>query len=212
MKTLLALGLAVFGLGLVAAPALAWGYHGCCAPACCEPACCTPCVTYQDKVVTCYKPVFKTREVPCTVYHMVCHREDYERKIQCPVPYVTQENRTITVMTCQPREVVRQVTCCRMVPTSVTDPCTGCCYTCCKPETYVQEVKCTEYDQVPVKKDITVSVCHTRMEERTIKCCRIVSECKPETVVRTECYCEMQSYQVTVKVPVCTPCAAPCCQ
>jgi hypothetical protein len=147
-----------------------------------------------------------TREVPCTINRIVVHTEVIPQKCTIMVPSWSEEKRTITVCNCVPRQVEREVCCCRMVPVSCTDPCTGCTYTCCKPETYTQKVTCTIMEQVPVQKEITVRVCHYHPEERSYNITRCVPECKPETVTRTVCYCVMVPYESKIKVPVCTPC------
>jgi hypothetical protein len=58
-----------------------------------------------------------------------------------------------------PQEVVRYVTTCNMVPCSVCDPCTGCCYTVCKPVTSVQAVRTVVNRCVPQVRMVDVQVC-----------------------------------------------------
>lgn len=228
MKKVAVIAIAFAVLSLAAAPAQAWGCHrgghsSCChsgyhydCGACCTP-CCTPCVTWVDKTVTCYRQEMRVREVPCTINRVVLRTEVVPQTYTVCVPHWREEKRTITVCTCVPRQVERHVTCCRMVPVCCADPCTGCTYTCCKPETYVQTVTCTIMEQVPVQKQIAVRVCSYHPEQRTCNVTRCIPECKTETVMRKECYCVCVPYQVTVKVPVCTqtccgPVGAGCCQ
>ena len=107
--------------------------------------------------------------------------------------------------TLRPRVIEKEVTCCKMVPVAVKDPCSGCVYTVCKPETYVTKVQCTVYDCVPVEKKYTVTVCSYKPEIKTYERRCIVYDCKPETVVTQRAYCVQVPYQTTVKVAVCTP-------
>jgi len=63
-----------------------------------------------------------------------------------------------------------------------------------------------------VTRTVCVLVCCNRFEARTVTCLQCVTENQPETVRHKERYCELVAYQTTVKVPVCTSCAAPCCK
>lgn len=214
MNKLLVGVLAVLVVVLVATPSQACHKGGCggCAPAC------APCVSYQvtyvDKVVTCYKAEWREKEVTCTINRCIPREVVEERKICVLVPEMRQEKRTITVCRAVPREVEQQVTCTRMVQVCVTDPCTGCVRTCCKPECYTATVKRIVCDMVPEQKEITVNICNYRQEERTVQVKRCVIDVKQETVTQKVRECVMVPYQATVKVPVCTPVVcqpAPCC-
>jgi len=206
MNKLWALGLAVGVVALSAAPAQA---GGCCWKSCCVTCCYT--VTWVDQVVTCCKPEWRERDVTCTVVRVIPREVVEQRKICVMVPVYTDVRKTITVCRAVPREVVSNVTCCRMVPVTCTDPCTGCCYTCCKPEYYTTQVKSIVCDYVQEPRDIVCRVCSYTPQERVIECRRIVCDYKPETVVRKERFCVMVPYQTTIKVPVCTPVCAPVC-
>src|SRR5262249_35211122 len=113
--------------------------------------------------------------------------------------------RVCTVNTYQPREIEKEVVCCHYEPVQVTD-CCGCPCTVCKPVQEVKKVRCTICECVPVQKEFTVSVCHYRPEAKTFQSRHIVCDCVPEKVMKTVCYCEMEAYQTTVKVPVCNSC------
>lgn len=235
MKKFVVVAVALAALSLAAAPAQACHRGGSCCESGCNygcnygcgsgcGACCTPCcapqVSYVEQTVTCYRQEMRQRQVPCTVNRVVVHTEVVPQTYTVCVPTWHEERRTITVCTCVPRQIERQVCCTRMVPVCVTDPCTGCTHTCCKPECYTQTVTCTVMEQVPVQKEISVRVCSYHQEQRTCNVTRCVPECKTETVMRTECYCVCVPYQVTVKVPVCTQtcggscggCGSGCCQ
>jgi hypothetical protein len=121
------------------------------------------------------------------------------------VPEWREEKRVCTVYTSQPREIEREVVCCKWVPTQVTD-CCGCPYTVCKPVQEVQKVKCTIYECVASQKEYMAKVCYCKPVEKTYECRHIVCDCVPEKVKRKVSYCTMEAYQTTVKV------AVPCCQ
>lgn len=210
MRNLLVSSVAALVMAALVNPVQA---RGCRSRGCCyEPApCCDTCVSWVEKQVTCYRPEWKWREVPCVVNQMVPREVVSEHKCTVLVPVWSEEKRWCMVNKMVPREVVQDVTCCRMVPVTCTDPCSGCSYTCCKPETYVQQVKCTVYDCVPEKKEYTVKVCSYREDVKTYNLKQIVYDCKQVTVMKKEHYCEMQAYQTVVKVPVYTPVCAPAC-
>jgi hypothetical protein len=199
MKRLAAIALVGAALALATPSARA------CHPACCAPCVVPCCVQFVEKTVTCYRPEWKTRDVVCTVMRPV-PREVVE-KYNCTVmvPEWKDEKRTIYICNYVPKEEVREVTCCRMVPVCVTDPCTGCTYTSCKPECYTQKVKCCVLVPASEKRDVVVKVCTYRPEQRTVECRRVVCDYKPEQVTYKQCYCEMVPYQAKVMVPVCCP-------
>jgi hypothetical protein len=223
MKKLFLAGLVLSLMALGATPAEATGLRhrccresSCCEESCAAPAACAPApapaVTYEEREVTCYRPVWKEREVKCTVNKLVSHEEVTKQKYTVCVPVWTEKKETCTVYERVAREVEREVTCCRMVRKCEVDPCTGCTRTVCCPERVVQKVKCTVYECVPRTKEVTVKVCSYKEEQKERECRRTVCEWKPETVVRKEKYCEMEAYKTKVKVAVCAaaPCAAPC--
>lgn len=213
MSKLVAMGLAaVVVVASAVGQAAAFGCrHGGCDSGCATPSCGTQ-VTYVDKEITCYRTEWKTRDVQCVVNKMVPKEVTSEYTCTVMVPEWKEEKRNITVCKMVPKVVEREVTCCKMVPVTCTDPCTGCTYTCCKPQTFTQKVQCTVCEMVKENKEITVKVCVCKPEKRTYKCTRIVCECKQETVTCKQCYCVSVPYKTTVKVAVCTPCATPCCK
>lgn len=219
MKKLLAM-VAVLVIGTwVTVPAEA-GHHGCkstgcegpcaaeCTPAACAPAPCAP-ATYVEKTVTCYRTEWRERDVPCTVNRVVQHVEIIPQTVTSTISVMVEDKHECMVTNCVAREVVENVTCCRMVQTCCTDPCTGCTHTVCKPETYVKQVKRVVFDQVPMKRVYTTHHCECRPVTKTIETKRVTCEIKPETVIKKERYCVSVPYQTTVKVAVCTPACAP---
>ena len=164
-------------------------------------------VSCVDKVVTCYKPEWRTKDVQCTVNQVTC--KTVEVPVTCTVyqPSWSEQTRTCTVYTRVPSQVTRAVTCYRSVPVTCTDPCTGCCYTACKMVPYTQNVTCTVYHCVPHQRTFKVRVCSYTPVQKTYTCRKVVATCKPVVVTRKVCYCVSVPYQATVKVPVYTPCA-----
>jgi hypothetical protein len=194
--------MAVVALALAAGPVRAgWWCTSYCPP--------PVCVTYVEKEVTCFRPVVREREVPCVVNRPVFHTETVKQTCTILVPEYHNEKRVVTYFRSVPREIECEALRCRAIPVTVCDPCTGCQYTTCRYETYVEKVKRTVLECVPEPREITVRVCSYRPQEMTYDVRRVVCEWKTETVVRKQYYCEMVPYQTTVRVPVCVPV---CCQ
>lgn len=145
--------------------------------------------------VTCYRPVWKTRDVNCT--RRVCKYRDEVRT--CKVPVYTQEQRSRTVI-CWKTECVTEmhtVTTCQ----NVVDECGRCC-----PQMVTCEVPYQVTKRVPyeVEQPYTVCVCNWQEREYTVQ----VPYWDTEDFTCTQRYCEMEPYEV----PVCPqPCCAPCC-
>src|SRR5262249_51308262 len=139
--------------------------HRECCYDCCTP-CCMPCCNYVDKVVTCYRPVWREKEVECVVNRLVSREVVTKHTCTIMVPEYKEERRVCTVNTYRPREIEREVVCCKWVPEQVTD-CCGCPRTVCKPVQEVRKIKCTICECVPVQKEYTVRVCHYRAEPKT---------------------------------------------
>lgn len=197
MRKLIASAVSILTLVLTSAPAQAW--WGCC---CCAPP---PCIQWVEQTVTCYRPQWQERDVVCTVMKPVYREEIVQQRCTVMVPVWTEQPASCIVPTYRPKVIEREVVCCRMVPVCVTDPCTGCTYTTCKPETYVQKVQCTVMECIPVRKDYTVKVCSFKPEERVYNVRRVHCDWKPEQVTYKERYCVPVAYQAKVMVPVCCP-------
>jgi len=200
-KTLVA-GLTVACLGFLAGNVQAFGCGwGCCCPPPCPPVK----IAYVDQVVTCYKPVWKEEKIKCVVNKVVCREEIVTHKCTVMVPKWIDVKRTCTYLIQVPKIIERDVLVCRMVPVEMTD-CCGCVYTCYRPETVTQKVKCTVFECREAKRDIIVKVCNYEAQIREYKVKRIIPECVQETVDCVRRYCVMTPYQTTVKVAVCVPC------
>lgn len=183
---------------LAAFPAGSWA-DGC---ATCAPTT----VAWVDKTVTCLKPEWRERDVTCVVNRVVTREVIVPVRQVVMVPEFKDVQKTIIVPKLVAREIERDVITCRMVSSCVTDPCTGCTTTVCKPELVTQRVRCTVMDCVPEQKTIVVRVCCPKPVEQTVQCRKLICELKPETVTRREAYCVLVPHEVTVKVPVCVPC------
>jgi hypothetical protein len=230
MKKLFLAGLAAVALVLAASSARADGllrrhhcHEECCAP--CPPPCPPPMV---EKTITCYRPEWRVREVPCTVNRTVSRQVVETRQCTVNVPVWTTQKRIVTECVQRPRVIEKEVVvCCRVPVAPAPAPC-GDCGTCdggcgrhhhlgllhrrhdcgCPEPCYqtVQQVKkvcCTVMESCPVQREVCYKVCTYRSEVRTYQVCRTVCECRPETVVRKECYCVMVPYQKCIKVPAC---------
>jgi hypothetical protein len=217
-KSLVAAGLVVLGMASMATPAHAFGRRGCRDRDCAAP--CAPVETqWVEKTITCYKPVWKERDVKVTINHCVPKDVVTKHTATVMVAEWKDEKKKVTVNTWVPKEVEREVVTCHKVPVCPA-PCDSCddCNRrhrllgrrgCEAPYQVVQEVhkvKCTVMECKPVEKEITVKVCSWKPTEKKWETHHTVWENKPETVTRKQKYCEMVAYETKVKVPVCTPC------
>jgi hypothetical protein len=207
MRKVCVLGL---GVGLVMAlTGQAEGFgcrdHG--STSCYEP-CVQMCVTYVDRMVTCYRPEWREEKFTYTVNRIVCKEVVTKQKCTKLVPKYYDEKRVChyTVQVAKP--VTYDVCRCRMVCVQMVDPCTGCCYTCERPEYYTEKVCATVYECQPATREILVKVCRMEPVVYEVDVCRVVRECVPE--VREGCrrVCHMVAYQTCVRVPVCVPCCS----
>lgn len=163
-------------------------------------------IAWVDKTVTCMRPEWRERDVTCTINRVVMREVIVPVKRVVMVPEFREVQKTIIVPKLVAREVEREVISCRMVPSCVTDPCTGCSVTVCKPELVTHRVRCVVTECVPEQKQITVRMCTPKPVEETVQCRKLVCEIQPQQVTRRECYCVMVPHEMTVKVPVCVPC------
>lgn len=235
MKKVLVAGLVLAGLAVMASPSQAHGLRRRCKGDCdsgCQTACaheaCAP--AYVEKTITCYRPVWKEKDVTCTVNRCVPREVVTKHTYTVQVPEWKDEKRTVTVYVQKPKEVEREVVTCHRVPvcadacgsscgscgSSCDDGCCGrrhhrrhrhaCCETPCEVVREVHKVKCTVMECVPEKREVTVKVCTYRAEQKTYETRCTVYDLKPETVTRKVRYCEMEAYQKVVKVPASTCC------
>ena len=219
MKKLALAGLAVAALGLLAEESQAFGRrrHACysdCAPAVHAPSC-APAVTMQvswvEKEVTAYRPVYKPYTVKETVYRAHTWTEKVPYKYKTYVPKWEKEKRTVSTCSLKPVVVDRDVVSCQYQHVTCYDPCTGCAYTTCVPQTVVHKVKATVYQPHWEKQEVWVNVCRYEEQIHDGHYHRVRCEYKPEVVERTYHRCEYEPYKTTVRVPVYTPvpCPAP---
>ena len=147
--------------------------------------------------VTCYRPVWRTRDINCK--RQVCRHRDEVRT--CKVPVYSTEKRT------------RKVTCWKIDYETVTRQVTTCVNTidergCCVPSIAVCEVPCKVARQVPyeVEQEYTVCVTNWETKEYTVK----VPYLEWEEFTCKQPYCEWEPYEVALTCcRVC--CQSPCC-
>jgi hypothetical protein len=228
MKSALLTVLTVVGMTLASGSAQAFGHRGGCGSSCapaCAPACapvCAPQVTWVEKTVTCYRPVVREKQVTVQCNRIVTREVVTPVTRTVMVPEMKTEQRTIWVCHLVPKQVEREITCVKYMPCATPAPacggCGGCgagCGTGCNicqtmvPVTTTQKIVCTIMENQPIEQKITVPVCTYKAVQETVQCRQLVCETVPENVVRTVRYCELEAYQTTVRVPVCTP--APAC-
>src|SRR5437763_1135858 len=132
MNKLLITGLAALGLAVGSARA----EHPLHKASCPGPGCEAPAprmkVIYVEQEVTAYRIEVREREVPLTG-PVLTFREVGEVKREILLPVFAEEIAVRTVPVPVPRKVTREVEECHWVSECVTDPCTGCTYTCSKP-------------------------------------------------------------------------------
>jgi hypothetical protein len=118
------------------------------------------------------------------------------------VPQWHDEVRTCTVQVMQPRTLTRDKVVMTTVPVTVQDPCTGCCYTVCKPVAHLEQCTTSFMVPVPTPQKYTVKVCTMVPTERTYEERRTVCDTVAVPMVRKECYTVMTPYTVTQQMPV----------
>jgi hypothetical protein len=198
MKRCLLVLLTTLGLGWSAAPAHAFGWDWVCCP--------TYYVTYEQRVVTCYRPQWYADKVPCLV-PKVSYRETvtpvqyYEY-----VPRWYDDQQAYVHYTPVPRVVQQDVVTCRLVPEVLFDPCTFCCYVSCRVEPSVTRVQSVVYDYKPEVKYQPVKLCKYEPVERVYQHRSYVPVVTQEPSWALSYRCEMVPYQATVSVPVIVPC------
>lgn len=152
-----------------------------------EPAVCT---------VTCYRPVWKTREVTCE--RPVCSYREEVRTCKVPVYRTEKRTRTVTCYRTEWDEITREV--CQYVP--VTDACGCCSYQPAKCEVPCKVARAVPYE---VEQEIDVVKCEYVEKEYTVR----VPVWTTEQFVVEQRYCEWEPYEVEVAPQVC--CYNPCC-
>jgi hypothetical protein len=208
MKKLLVPVMTLACLTLLAGQAWSFGCRRC-RDSSYESSCCPPvqtCVKYEERTVTCYKPEWKEEKVKCVVRKVYCRVEEVPVKCTVMVPKWETVKETCRYLVPVPRTVEREVVRCRYVAETRTDECTGCTYTCYKPETFTEKVKCTVWDCKEETKDVMRKVCRWEPEVREFKQRRVIPESREETVEMVRRYCVMRPYETKVKVAVCVPC------
>ena len=197
---------------------------------CCDSApCTTTCAVeprYEDRVVTCYKPVTRQKEIDVCVTKMVPREvkrivmvpytvtekrtvlecvptwRDVECKYVEMVPHVVKDRVKQTCIERRTREVEEVVPVCRVVCKPCVDEC-GRCYNRCERVTENVKVKRCVVDCVPVTRE--VEVCRTVCErvERTgmRRVCEYVHRERVVDVCRVQCRPEERTCTVWDCVP-----------
>src|SRR5262249_19030139 len=130
-------------------------------------------------------------------------------KCKICVPDCHEVEQTCIVYENHPKQVEQDVTYCCWEPTSVCDPCTGCCYTVCQPRCYTQKVKVWVCDYKPVEHKYQVMVCPCKGVDHEYGTHHIEFEYKEKHGEPTVWWSECVPVHTTVKVPVYTPVCAP---
>jgi hypothetical protein len=172
-----------------------------------DPCCPIPfVVAYEMRTVTCYRPEWREEKVPCVVQRVSYRRDVVQVPCSTWVPQWSDQQVRTSYYVPVPKVVERAVPRCVMVPVTMCDPCTGCCFVQYCPQWIVQRVQCTEYDYRVAERTDVVKVCKM-VEQRTV----VEQVCWTPVVTAeqswtTRCYCVMVPYQSQVCVPVWVPC------
>ncbi len=198
-------GFLLVGLGLAVSPAHAAGLRGRCRD-CPPPACPQFEIKYVDKVVTCYKPVWKDVEVKVHIPKITC--KEVMEKVKVTVCVPRWEDQKITMRYCRPicRETVADVRRCVSEPVAVIHPCTGCPCVTYQLKWITEKVKVCVPDFQWESKEAIIKVCRIDRHDKIVDQKRIIRECSWETKTCMRRVCHQEPYQTTVRVPVCVPC------
>src|SRR4051812_25013177 len=111
MQKLAAVALVLVALAALSAPAQACHHSSCCITECCAPTCAPTTIAWVDKVVTCYRPEWRERDVTCTV--MRANYRDVVENHTCTVmvPVFSEQKQKIWVCNMVRKEVVKDVAC-----------------------------------------------------------------------------------------------------
>jgi hypothetical protein len=213
LKALLKEGLALAALALATLPVFAFGHLPKVCPAPCPEVCPPPPpppIVWEERTITTYKPEVKTRKVETVVTELATRevKTPTVRTVWETVYNDTKEVRTVIELV--PRPSVKKVMSYKMVPCTTVDPCTGCPKTTYHPEPYEQEIPCTVYDSVPVKKEVLVTRGCLKPVKKVFDVVQLVPELKPVKKVYQVESTVMVPQVFVIKVPVCVPCPAAC--
>jgi hypothetical protein len=100
-----------------------------------------------------------------------------------------------------PRDVVRDVWYCVMVPSVTIDPCSGCPYVTCCPQWVSQQVRCLVYDYRLEERAVNVKVCIWVPRDTVVEHVSYVPEVTQEPSWTVRRYCVMVPYQSVIWVP-----------
>ena len=138
-----------------------------------------------------------------TVPRMRVREEVVGRACGLDVEY-REKKQVVVEWTLKPREVVQNVPCTKMVPVTVTDPCTGQCRTEYKSCPVVRPVKLTVYDPVPVERLVVVAVPCLK-PGKPLQASKLFVDTTIEPAIRT--HMQVLAMPNQVHVPAC--CALP---
>ena len=185
---------------------LLWGWSSAPAQAF-DPCCPVPyVVAYEMRPVLCYRPEWREEKVPCVIQKVNYRREVKQVPCTTWIPQMFDEKVRTSYYVPVPRVVEREVQRCVMVPVTMFDPCTGCCFVQYCPQWVTQRVHCTEYDFRKEERNDVVKVCKMVRQDTLVEQVCYVPEVTQENSWTVRCHCVMVPYQTMVCVPVLVPC------
>jgi hypothetical protein len=153
------------------------------------------CTVYVPRPREVEREVVSCKMVPvqmtdgCGGTYTCCKPVQEVQKVKCTITECVPEQRQYTVQVCVPRTEQRQYTVQVCVPRA-------------EQRQYTVQVCVPRAEQ----RQYTVQVCYPKPVQKNYQCRYTVYDCVQDKVKKMVPYCEMEAYQVTIKVPVCTPC------
>jgi hypothetical protein len=127
-----------------------------------------------------------------------------------------EEKHPVTEIVMKPHEVEQEVVCTKTEKVTTIDPCTGKPCTVFKEVPYVKKVKITEFEAVPVQRQIVVRIPVLKPVEEEIRIKTLAVDHTREAAIRKELRAITIPWEVHVQVPVglpplpLPPCPPPC--
>jgi hypothetical protein len=174
-------------------------------------------VTYVPQKATYWQVELDYRTVEMQVEEPTYHTETRRVTVTVLEENFRDEEHVGTFHKYVPRTSDVEVTRCRMVPMTMTEPLTGCGYTICRPEWYTEWQQRITYDYVAERQKFTVRVSYFKPVEKTYEQDVTVVQMVPKTVTVRQPFRRLVPTETEVLVPVLAPAGfpvtvVPCCK
>ena len=159
-------------------------------------------MTYEWRPVMAYRAEWREEKVPTVVQRVSYRKEVTPVKTQVYVARAFDEVVRTSYYVPVPREVEREMPRCVMVPVTMFDPCTCCCYVSYCPQWVVERVRCVEYDFRREERADNVKVWRWVAQDTVVDQVRWIPVVTQEQSWTVRYHCVMVPYQTMVCVPV----------